>query len=238
MTAERRSVERSILAFFKFGEADSRNFWVLVSSLPKPSFASSKVFLFLGALGSLPLGALLFWGPFFSSGGVGLSNEIQSLLSMLTHAPYKLSLSFDLRCWRYLLFEHKNNSNASNRPLASRSRKMGVKQIIQALANVHCSKIETEELSLGPSWRGFFAGSAVDEGIVRRRHLFWKCFQSQRCETTLRAGFNWRSPIEDQPIVGGRVLSDGYGSISIDCSLEREHKNQLKLLFAIQLIYM
>ena len=53
-----RSVERSILAFFKFGEGDSRNFVVLVSLLPKPPFASSKVF-FSGRPGSLPMGALV-----------------------------------------------------------------------------------------------------------------------------------------------------------------------------------
>ena len=51
--------ERSILAFFfKFGEGDSRNFVVLISILPKPPFASSKVF-FSGRPGSLPMGALV-----------------------------------------------------------------------------------------------------------------------------------------------------------------------------------
>ena len=54
-----RSVERSILAFLKFGEGDSRNFVVLVSLLPKPPFASSKVFIFSGRPGSLPMGALV-----------------------------------------------------------------------------------------------------------------------------------------------------------------------------------
>jgi hypothetical protein len=44
--------------FFKIGEADSRNFWVLVSSLPKPLFASSKVF-FCAHSGPSP------WAPCF-----------------------------------------------------------------------------------------------------------------------------------------------------------------------------
>jgi hypothetical protein len=56
--AQRRALDSR---FFKFGEGDSRNFVVLVSLLPKPSFASSKVFL-SGRPGSLP------WAPCFFEG--------------------------------------------------------------------------------------------------------------------------------------------------------------------------
>jgi hypothetical protein len=82
----RRSVERSILAFFKFGEGDSRNL--------SPQFRfyvnrRSQIlkFFFSGRPGSLPMGALLLWGPVFSSGGVGPSNEPQQAFHIHVIGP-------------------------------------------------------------------------------------------------------------------------------------------------------